>query len=72
MSERKNLPKEERAMLHDVLCKYELLLNGALGTWTTKNVDIEGLFQIQIRILFPFLLTKKIHRFLLLMRTRTF
>ena len=28
------------------------------------------LFQLQMRILFPFLLTKNIHRFLLLMGTR--
>ena len=28
-------------MLHDVLNKYEFLLNGIIGTWKTKPVYIE-------------------------------
>ena len=36
-----------------------------------KTVIPVGLFQFQMRISFPFLLTKNIHRFLLLMRTRS-
>ena len=34
--------------------------------------SIMGLLQLQMRILFPFLPAKDIHRFLLLMRTRSF
>ena len=37
-----------------------------------RNVVVIGLFQIQMRILFSFLLTKTIHRFLLILRTRSF
>ena len=37
----KHLNNNEQSILHDVLTRYELLLDGTLGTWRTKHVDIE-------------------------------
>ena len=40
-SESKHLTEEERAALHTLLTKYELLFGGTLFTWEMKPVDIE-------------------------------
>ena len=37
----KHLNDNEQGMLRDVLNIYEFLLDGTLGTWKTKPVDIE-------------------------------
>ena len=37
----KILSSDEQSMLYDVLNKYELFLDGTLGTWKTKPVNIE-------------------------------
>ena len=47
-----------------------LVLSGSLAPFTDSSLTY-GLFQLQMRISFPFLLTKNIHRFLLLVRTRS-
>ena len=37
-----------------------------------KSIFTRGLFQLQMRISFPFLLAKDLRRFLLIVRTRSF
>ena len=39
--ESKHLTEKERAMIHNVLIKHELLFDGTLVTWNTKTLDIE-------------------------------
>ena len=55
-----NLEKSAALLLMDTFTKKETLFV------ELKTMCCDGLFQLQTRISFPFLLTKNIHRFLLL------
>ena len=41
VSSSKHLDNDKQSMLYDVLTKYEFILDGTLGTWKMKPVDIE-------------------------------